>query len=202
MPAGRRTSRTEGVRDRILDTAEELLGRHGFAGTSMSKLCAGADVAPASVYWHFQNKEGVLAAALERGIERYLAEAENASATSTEEPAAALRALFHAIAERPHALRLAIIFGMEEQPGSGIGIRQVEKVRRHGRAVIAAAVAQTFAEDADSPVVERWTSFVLAALDGAVIAQHLDGADLEAVLDPLIPAMQAAAAMNGARAAR
>ena len=50
------------VRSRILDTALELVGRHGLAELAMDELAAKADVSRATLYRLFPGKEAVFAA--------------------------------------------------------------------------------------------------------------------------------------------
>jgi len=59
------------TRDRIIDEAMHLFSRHGYAGTSVSKIekAAGLSAGAGGLYHHFKSKEAVLAA----GIERHLA---------------------------------------------------------------------------------------------------------------------------------
>lgn len=67
-PEARTAATPQGAasRERILEVAMELFARHGYAATPVSAICRGAGVAPTALYWHFQSKEGLLAAALER----------------------------------------------------------------------------------------------------------------------------------------
>ncbi len=58
----------------ILDAGEELLGQHGFAGTSLRQLTTRAGVNLAAVHYHFGNKEGLAQAVLARRIEPINAE--------------------------------------------------------------------------------------------------------------------------------
>ena len=50
------------VRSRILDTALDLVGRHGLAGLSMDELAAAAGVSRATLYRLFPGKEALFAA--------------------------------------------------------------------------------------------------------------------------------------------
>src|SRR5262245_4789995 len=61
-------SATPQTRERILDVAEALFAAHGFAGTSMREIAGAADLTAASLYNHFDGKEALYAAVLERGI--------------------------------------------------------------------------------------------------------------------------------------
>lgn len=44
----------------------------GYAATSISDIRDACGLAPSSIYWHFGSKEGVLAAMMERGAQRFL----------------------------------------------------------------------------------------------------------------------------------
>ena len=50
-------------REKILDAAERLLSQRGYTGTTISQLSKDSGLPVASIYWHFNNKVGVLAAA-------------------------------------------------------------------------------------------------------------------------------------------
>ena len=65
MKKGELTETGERSRRRILDATIELLGERGLPGTSMNAVCERAGVAKTGVYWHFDNKAGLLAAAIE-----------------------------------------------------------------------------------------------------------------------------------------
>jgi AcrR family transcriptional regulator len=56
------------TRERILDVAEALFADQGFAGTSVRDIAAAAGLTAASLYNHFDGKEALYAAVLERGI--------------------------------------------------------------------------------------------------------------------------------------
>jgi AcrR family transcriptional regulator len=102
MKTGKLSSaRGDQAKSRILDAAEELMARYGYAGTSMSQICKASQISASAVYWHFENKEGVMAAMLERGITRYLDAVESVSQTPGKSPEQALRTLFEEIERRP-----------------------------------------------------------------------------------------------------
>ena len=59
MPQDRKmdSNANKGVRDRLLDAAEELFCEHGFEGTSIRDIAASADCNIASVNYYFGGKE-------------------------------------------------------------------------------------------------------------------------------------------------
>jgi AcrR family transcriptional regulator len=65
-----RTSST--TRERIIDAAMRLFGERGYAATSIAKIEAAAGLTPGAggLYHHFDSKEAVLAAGIERQLSR------------------------------------------------------------------------------------------------------------------------------------
>src|SRR5258705_19078 len=57
------------TKTRILDTAEKLFGQNGFEGTSLRDITAQAEVNLAAVNYHFQSKDSLIDAVIERRIE-------------------------------------------------------------------------------------------------------------------------------------
>src|SRR6476620_6213468 len=57
----------------ILDATERLMATRGYAATSISDIRKACGLPPRSLYWHFGSKEGVLAAVMQRGADRFFA---------------------------------------------------------------------------------------------------------------------------------
>ena len=51
---------------RLLDSAEFILARHGLQGTTLPRIAAHARLSPASVYRRFRDKDALMAAVFER----------------------------------------------------------------------------------------------------------------------------------------
>lgn len=60
-----------GPRHRLLDAAEELAFTQGVSATPVDEILRRANVAPATLYAHFGNKEGLIVQALQRRLERW-----------------------------------------------------------------------------------------------------------------------------------
>jgi TetR/AcrR family acrAB operon transcriptional repressor len=54
------------TRNRILDTAVEVLNRQGVAQTSLNDIAREAGVTRGAIYWHFANKVAMFDAMIER----------------------------------------------------------------------------------------------------------------------------------------
>jgi len=60
------------MRDRILDVAEQLLGRLGYQKMTMDDIAAEAQIGRRTIYLHFAGKEDVALATIDRIVERLL----------------------------------------------------------------------------------------------------------------------------------
>lgn len=96
---------TASARDLILDAAEGLFARQGFAATTVKQVAAAAGVNSALLYYYFRDKEAVYRAVLERRVQ-VLVEGAVARLAAAGPPAARLRSFleFQAemLASNPH----------------------------------------------------------------------------------------------------
>lgn len=60
--------RSQATRSHILATAEFCFGRTGYDGTSVSRICQEANVSKGAFYHHFDSKQAVFLALLERWL--------------------------------------------------------------------------------------------------------------------------------------
>jgi TetR/AcrR family transcriptional regulator len=100
---------TDSTATTILDAAEELFARQGYAATSVKQIGTAAGVNPALLYYYFGDKDGLYRAALARVFGTIgLNVGERVALPGP--PADALRAILrfqaHFFATRPHAARL------------------------------------------------------------------------------------------------
>jgi AcrR family transcriptional regulator len=59
--------------ERLYQAAIDLIGEHGYAGTTVDEIVARAGVAKGTVYYHFSGKSELVAALLEDGLRRLAA---------------------------------------------------------------------------------------------------------------------------------
>lgn len=85
MPAGPATARR--TADDVVDAALEILSSHGLPGLSMRRIAEYLDLQPSALYWHFPNKQSLLAAV----SQRILAPLSDSDATSFQQAAQAFR---------------------------------------------------------------------------------------------------------------
>ena len=81
--------------ERLYQAAIELIGEHGYSGTTVDEIVARAGVSKGTVYYHFKSKADLVSALLEDGLQR-LARSFVEETKHAQEPQEALRALVHA----------------------------------------------------------------------------------------------------------
>lgn len=184
------------TRDAIIDAAERLFIDKGYHGTRVSEVARMADVSIGSIYVHFENKEGLYAALMERALSieaRYFdAIFENESITDLEKILRLGEAYLQFFRDHPAYFRMLMI-PHEDVPEAtaqtAIGRKVVERgthQRRQFEEVIARAIDQGILRDDISPV--HAASFWWAAWNGVITLTlrrdqlMLDPSELEDVL--------------------
>lgn len=164
----------QGVQSRelILDATERLMATHGYAATSISDIRKACGLPPSSIYWHFGSKEGVLAAVMERGANRFFAAIPTGGSIQGR-----LDVLADLQAQHPDFLRLFYMLSLERgaDPAVGEVVRRVRDtaIERFRDGISAMLPADVPAADAQRVVAEL-TAFAVALSDGVFFADHLE----------------------------
>ena len=59
-------------RSRILDAATEIAAERGYEGTSIALVSKKCGLPASSIYWHFKDKDDLIAAVIERSFGEWL----------------------------------------------------------------------------------------------------------------------------------
>lgn len=189
QPRSRRGARSEKTRDRILEVATDLMARRGYSGTTISALSSTSGVLPATIYWHFENKEGLLAAVVERAADAWLqgapeamshepplgaeGDAEEAEARNRD----AFRKLFE---EQAEFYRVLLLISLERRESGGPSLAAVKRVREHVRAFMADRIEPRVElpdPELRRSVAERLAHLGTVLLDGMFLDHQIDAGD-------------------------
>ncbi|HYX83973.1 MAG TPA: helix-turn-helix domain-containing protein, partial [Gaiellales bacterium] len=66
------------ARERLLDAAEDLMLARGYGATPLDRVCETAGVSKGAAFYHFDTKEAMAQAAVERFFERLVTEGREA----------------------------------------------------------------------------------------------------------------------------
>jgi AcrR family transcriptional regulator len=169
------TAQGEASREKILSTAIALFSERGYAGTSMTELCERAGVVKTAVYWHFESKEGLLEAALERVAAEWITEirasVEQAGGIDArlDRFVAGLRWL---VVERGEALALILGMILERAEIDADRRESLRRIVAQARTAIAEGIRDALGRDL--PGLEEVADVALGLLNGLVLSHRLE----------------------------
>ena len=176
------TERGEASRERILACALALFAEKGVSATSVAEVCREAGVAKTGLYWHFDSKEGLLAAVLERAAS---AQAEQIQKAVYQEgdPLSRLDAfvghLRSLLEHDSEVLRLHLAVALERGNRDKVTRAALRRVSRTLKATIAQGIEDAVGRTV--PNADLLAHTILALLDGALLSLVIDpeGTDLD-----------------------
>ncbi|MEU6745243.1 helix-turn-helix domain-containing protein [Spirillospora sp. NPDC046719] len=179
----RRQQHGEQSRQRILDATVEIAAERGYEGTSIALVSERSGLPRSSIYWHFRDKDDLLAAVMERSYHLWrerLLKAESAGTPGLDR-AGRLREMTAAVADslldQPEFLRLGMMLTLERRPVEAKARQLFIDIRTE---VMTFAVQRFQDMLADVPaagrasVAGKLAAFTLAAADGLFLAYQLD----------------------------
>jgi AcrR family transcriptional regulator len=194
----RRRTGGETSRRRILDAAAEVAGERGYEGTSISLVSERSGLPASSIYWHFNDKDDLIAAVIDRSFQSWIQAWDRQPLShdgTTREEAfqAGTRQLGRELSGFPDFLRLGLMLVLEHRPEEPTARQRFIEVRRIVRDRLRSSFEHNFRElSADD--VRALVALTLAMADGFFIASEADGAGLEEAFDAMATAILGAAA--------
>ena len=171
-------------RGRILDAATEIAAERGYEGTSISAVSAKCGLPASSIYWHFKDKDALLAAVIERSFTMWLSGWELPDEGSPIERAESLAVqTAKAVLDSPDFLRLGLMLALERRPVEPQARARFLEVRAEAQRLFGEGLLSL--RPGLSPAqVHELTTYALAGSDGLFIAKEIggDSVDLVALL--------------------
>ena len=161
-------------RARILEAAIELVAEGGYSRATINEVCRLADVRPPAVYYHYGNKDGLVAAVVETVAAAWLDELESAAregSTFEERLNAGLRGWRALILETRSPIQLLIRVQLECGSDAPAIPAALIAVMARARAIIAGAI-----EDVAGPIsdADELAQTIVSLLQGAALRHHLE----------------------------
>ena len=180
-----RKKRANGVesRQRILDAAVEIAGERGYDGTSIAAVSAKCGLPASSIYWHFKDKDDLIAAVIERSFEAWLTAVElpgEEAGTPLERVTAMAANVAKSLVDAPDFLRLGLMLALERRPTEPRGRTVFLQVRDITHRKIA-EVAATLFPALDGAAVDTLTTYAIAGADGLFVHREVKGDTVDLV---------------------
>lgn len=167
--------RSDVSRERILKAATELFATRGYAGAGVDRLAERSGIAKTAIYYHFGNKEGLLAAVLERAATEWIDAIQEASRQAGDPSARLERALAGMRAmleERPWIYKLFQILTLEVADEKPEIRATLQAILRRARTAITEGMREALGVDV--PDADAIAGLMLAALDGFSLGLQID----------------------------
>ena len=161
--------------ERILDAATEIAAERGYEGASIALVSAKCGLPASSIYWHFKNKDDLIAAVIERSFGDWLKAWQVPVEGSPQDRLVGLAMqIAKALLDSPDFIRLGLMLSLERRP-----------VEPRARAMFLQLRAQTFDQlvetmrgftpDLTDAQVHQLVTYAIAGADGLFIAKEIGG---------------------------
>jgi AcrR family transcriptional regulator len=173
----KRRKRADGElsRERILDAATEIAAERGYEGTSIALVSAKCGLPASSIYWHFKNKDDLIAAVIERSFAEWLKAWQLPDEGSARDRVVGMTLqIGPALLDSPDFIRLGLMLALERRP-----------VEPRARAMFIQARAQTrddlaetmrgFMPELTEAQAHQLVTYAIAGADGLFIAKEIGG---------------------------
>jgi AcrR family transcriptional regulator len=175
----RRRANGEASRRKILAAAAEVAGERGYDGTSIALVSKQCGLPASSIYWHFKDKDELIAAVIEHSFQRWLAAAGIGDSRLPDIADLAGR-IAKALLDTPDFLRLGLMLTLERRPEEPSARAMFLRVRALSHERLAAAFAE-LVPDLDDDAIRLLTTYAIAGADGLFIAHEIGGDAVELV---------------------
>ena len=194
-PTRRRRLDGEASRTRILDAATEIASERGYEGTSIALVSAKCGLPASSIYWHFKDKDDLIAAVIERSFAQWLSAWEMpGEGTARERLVSVAMQIAKALLDSPDFLRLGLMLALERRPVEPRARAMFLAVRDQALDTLTPAI-RDLAPGLTDGQVHQLATYAIAGADGLFVAKELggDSVDLPALFE-----MHAAALFDSA----
>lgn len=179
-----------------MDAAAEIASECGYEGASIALVSERSGLPASSIYWHFEDKDKLVAAVIERSFNRWLDGMgawilRKRGVTRQERFTIALRRTAKALEEAPDFLRLGLMLALERRPKEASARKLFLQVREEAYRRTVESYAAFFEGQLDKAGVCALATLTMAAADGLFIAHEIDHDDVnfEAAFEVLAAAL-------------
>jgi AcrR family transcriptional regulator len=182
QPAARR-KRADGElsRERILDAATEIAAERGYEGTSIGAVSAKCGLPASSIYWHFKDKDDLIAAVIERSFANWLTAWQfPAEGDAPERIKGALIQIAKALLDSPDFIRLGLMLALERRPEEPRARKMFLQARAQAYSQMIDIIRELFSE-LDDAQTHQLATYTMAGADGLFIAKEIGGDSVDLI---------------------
>jgi AcrR family transcriptional regulator len=183
----RRRRRVDGdlSRERILDAATAIAAERGYEGTSIAVVSAKCGLPASSIYWHFKDKDDLIAAVIERSFASWLTAWRIPQTGGAQERFVGVATqTAKALLDSPDFIRLGLMLALERRPVEPRARTMFIQVRAEAYQQLIANFRDVMPGLSDDEV-RQLATYAMAGADGLFIAKEIggDAVDLVALFE-------------------
>jgi AcrR family transcriptional regulator len=171
----------ERSRGRILEAAIQLIAERGYSGTSVGDVCKKAGVAKTALYWHFESKEGLMAAVIEAVGSSWIEEIKK-SVYLEGDPLQRLDRLIadwrRILRDQSQLLRLQLLAILEADAATQANREVLRSIWQRAEEAIVQGLEDTL--PVPTPDLDLVAHTMLVMMQGVMVSQLLDPAHADA----------------------
>jgi AcrR family transcriptional regulator len=175
QPQRRKRADGELSRERILAAATEISAERGYEGTSIALVSDKCGLPASSIYWHFKNKDDLIAAVIERSFSAWV------KAWQVPDDGAPLDRLVglvmqiaKALLDSPDFIRLGLMLALERRPVEPRARAKFLQLRAQTSDDLANTIRE-LAPELTEAQIDQLVTYAIAGADGLFIAKELGG---------------------------
>ena len=177
----RKRAHGELSRARILDAATEIAAERGYEGTSIGAVSAKCGLPASSIYWHFKDKDDLIAAVIERSFGTWMTAWEIPEDGTTEQRFVGVATqTAKALLDSPDFIRLGLMLALERRPEEPRARRMFIQVRAEAFLQLTENFRE-FMPGLTDAEVRQLATYAMAGADGLFIAKEIGGDAIDLV---------------------
>jgi AcrR family transcriptional regulator len=174
-PQRRRRVDGEASRTRILDAATEIASERGYEGTSIALVSAKCGLPASSIYWHFKDKDDLIAAVIERSFAQWVSAWQMPTEGAPRERLVGLALqVAKALLDSPDFLRLGLMLALERRPVEPRARAKFMTVRAQAFDMLGTTIRELTPGLTDAQI-HLLATHMIAGADGLFVAKEIGG---------------------------
>lgn len=181
QPVRRKRADGELSHERILDAATEIAAERGYEGTSIALVSKKCGLPASSIYWHFKDKDDLIAAVIERSFASWLGawQLPDEGDAADRLKGMAMQ-IAKALLDSPDFIRLGLMLALErrpEEPRARTMFLQA-RAQAYGQLI---DVIRELTPDLTGAQTHQLATYAMAGADGLFIAKKIGGDSVDLI---------------------
>jgi AcrR family transcriptional regulator len=168
-------------RERILDAATEIAAERGYEGTSIALVSKKCGLPASSIYWHFKDKDDLIAAVIERSFADWLTAWQfPAEGDASERMTGMAVQIAKALLDSPDFIRLGLMLALERRPEEPRARTMFLQARAQAYDQMIDVIRE-LTPDLTEAQAHQLATYAMAGADGLFIAKEIGGDSVDLI---------------------